>query len=139
MSEHDAEYFRQRRRAQGIPEHEPFSATKYVKQGLGLRGPEQSPWPRNLFGDYASVAELMAEAAEQSGPGEWRDDVCARAGVGASIGTTCRKPYAAGTATASTSSTSGQTRARANETGGGWGKTVASDPGKHKNPPCNQR
>ena len=55
MSEHDAEYFRHCPRAQGIPERE---------------GLEQLLWPRDLFGDYASIAELMAEAAELSGPGE---------------------------------------------------------------------
>jgi hypothetical protein len=25
--------------------------------------PEQLPWPRNLFGELASIAELMAESA----------------------------------------------------------------------------
>ena len=76
MFQHDAEYFRRRRRAQRIPEREPFSAAKFVKRGLELKGLEQLPWPRNLFGEYASMAELMAEAAELSGPGECRDDVC---------------------------------------------------------------
>ena len=33
-------------------------------------------WPRDLFGNYASIAELMAEVTELSGPGEYRDDVC---------------------------------------------------------------
>jgi hypothetical protein len=92
MSGHDAEYFRQRRRAQKIPEREPFSAPKYIKRGLELKGPEQLPWPRDLFGNYTSIAELMAEAAELSGPGECRDGVCP-CGCRGSTGTTCPRDH----------------------------------------------
>jgi hypothetical protein len=67
MFKHDAEYFRQRRRARGISERDPFSAPKFVKQGLDLQRLEQLDWPRNLFGEYATIAELMAEAAQPSG------------------------------------------------------------------------
>jgi hypothetical protein len=49
MSTHDAECFRQSHRAQGI-QSEP-------------RRLEQLPWPRNLFGELASIAELMAGSA----------------------------------------------------------------------------
>jgi hypothetical protein len=120
MPEHDAEYFRRRRRAQKIPAREPFSTAKYIKRGLELKGLEQLPWPRNLFGAPASIAELMAEAASCLA---WASVAItfARAGVGGSTGTTCRKPYVARTATASMSFTSGQTCARANGTGKGWG------------------
>ena len=66
MSTHDAEYFRQRRRAIGIPERDQFSDAKFVRQGIELQRLEQLPWPRDLFGEYATVAELVAEASQQS-------------------------------------------------------------------------
>ena len=62
MSTHDAEYFRQRRRAQGFPARDPFSARRFQKQATELQRLEQLQWPRNLFGDLASIAELMAES-----------------------------------------------------------------------------
>jgi hypothetical protein len=80
MSGHDAEYFRQRRRAQKTLGRGTFPTTKFIKRGLELKGPEQLPWPRDLFGNYASIAELMAEAAELSGPGECRDGVAREGG-----------------------------------------------------------
>lgn len=76
MSEHDAEYFRQRRRARGIPKREPFSAAKYIKRGLELKDLEQLPWPRDLFGDRAGIGERMTEAASLSCPEKHRDNVC---------------------------------------------------------------
>lgn len=99
MFQHDAEYFRRRRRAQRIPVREPFSAAKFIKRGLELKGLEQLPWPRNLFGEYASMAELMAEAAELSGPGECRDDVCpcgCRREHKNNVSQTIRNPYGRG-------------------------------------------
>jgi hypothetical protein len=63
MSAHDVEYFRQSHRAQGIPAREPFSAPKLPPQATGPRRLEQLPWPRNLFGELAPIAELMAESA----------------------------------------------------------------------------
>jgi len=66
MSKHNAEYFRQRRRAHGIPEREPFSAPKFLQRAAELRRLEQLPWPSNLFGEPVSIAELMAEAAQLS-------------------------------------------------------------------------
>jgi hypothetical protein len=39
------------------------AAVKNGSDGAGLRQPEQLPWPRNLFGENATIAELMAEAA----------------------------------------------------------------------------
>jgi hypothetical protein len=96
MSDHDAEYFRQRRCAQEIPERETLSAKKYSKRGLELKGLEQLPWPKDLFGNYASIAELMAEAAELSGPGECRDDLCScgrRREHRNNVSQTIRSPY----------------------------------------------
>lgn len=66
MSTHDADYFRQRRRAQDIPERKPFSSAKFLHRATELRRLEQLPWPRNLFGELAAIAELLAEAAEPS-------------------------------------------------------------------------
>jgi hypothetical protein len=66
MSKHDAEYFRQRRRAQGISVREPYSAAKLLQRATELRRLEQLPWPRNLFGEPVSIAELLAEAAQLS-------------------------------------------------------------------------
>ena len=63
MAAHDAEYFRQRRRQQGILPRYPLSAPRFHKHGAELRRLEQLPWPRNLFGENATIAELMAEAA----------------------------------------------------------------------------
>jgi hypothetical protein len=62
MSTHDVEYFRRRRQAQGVPAREPFSAPKFLRQATEPRRLEQLPWPRNLFGELASIAELMAES-----------------------------------------------------------------------------
>jgi hypothetical protein len=62
MSTHDAEYFRPRRRAQGIPARDLFSAPKFLRRATELECLEQLPWPRNLFGELASIAELMAES-----------------------------------------------------------------------------
>jgi hypothetical protein len=63
MSTHDAEYFRQPRRAQRIAARDPFSAPRLQQQAIQLQRLEQLPWPRNPFGDLASIAELMAESA----------------------------------------------------------------------------
>ena len=77
MCKHDAEYFRRRCRALRVPEHDPFSASKFVKRGFELQRLEQLSWPKNMFGDYASISELMAEAAELSGRGaDNTDSVC---------------------------------------------------------------
>ncbi len=66
MPTHDAEYFRQRRWAQGVPERDPFYAQKFLQRATELRSLEQLPWPRNMFGEPASIAELMAESAHAS-------------------------------------------------------------------------
>jgi hypothetical protein len=61
MSTHDAEYFRQRRRAQGNPARDPFSAPSFQQRATERQRLEQLPWPTNMFGELSSIAELMAE------------------------------------------------------------------------------
>jgi hypothetical protein len=68
MSTHDAEYFRQRRRAQNIPAGDLFSTPRFQQRGTELQSLEQLRWPRNLFGEPASIAELMAESAHAGEP-----------------------------------------------------------------------
>jgi hypothetical protein len=48
---------------QGIPARDPVSAPKFLQRAIELQRLEQLPWPTNLFGEPASIAELMAEAA----------------------------------------------------------------------------
>jgi hypothetical protein len=72
MSTHDAEYFRRRRRTEGIPARDPFCARKSLR-ATELQRPKQLSWPRNLFGEPASIAELMAESAHA---GDQTDTVC---------------------------------------------------------------
>jgi hypothetical protein len=64
MSTHDAEYLRRRHQTQGIPAREPFSAPKFPRPATEPRRLGQLPWPRNLFGELASIAELMAESED---------------------------------------------------------------------------
>jgi hypothetical protein len=66
MSTHYAEYFRQRRRAPGVPVREPFSVRRFLQATTEPQRLERPPWPRNLFGELVSIAELMAES-EHSG------------------------------------------------------------------------
>ena len=73
MSTHDAEFSRHSRRARGIPAREPFSTPQISQRATELRCPGQLPWPRNLFGELASIAELMAESAHA---GEDADGAC---------------------------------------------------------------
>jgi hypothetical protein len=73
MSMHDAEYFRLRCRAQGIPARDPFCTPKLLQRAIELQRLAQLPWPRNLFGELASIAELMTESAYR---GEHTDNVC---------------------------------------------------------------
>jgi hypothetical protein len=62
MSTLDAEYFRPRCPAQGTPACEAVHAPKSPRQATEPQCLEQLPWPRNLFGEAASIAELMAES-----------------------------------------------------------------------------
>jgi hypothetical protein len=63
MSVHDVEYLRQSHRTWGIPANQVFSTPEFPGQTTEPRRLEQLPWPRNLFGELASIAELMAESA----------------------------------------------------------------------------
>jgi hypothetical protein len=63
MSKHDAEYFRQLRRAT----RDSVFASKFPQRATELRRLEQLPWPRNLLGELATIRELLAETAEPSG------------------------------------------------------------------------
>jgi hypothetical protein len=100
MSKHDAECFRQRRRALGIPEREPFSAPKFLQRAVELRRLEQLPWPSNLLGVPVSIAELMAEAAQLSAQTDGnRGDVCpcgCRREHKHNVSQTQRNPYGRG-------------------------------------------
>jgi len=66
MSGHDAGYFSQRDRTQGIPERDTFFARNLLQQAIELDRLEQLPWPKNQFDDPASIDDLMAEAARLS-------------------------------------------------------------------------
>jgi hypothetical protein len=63
MPTHDAKHFRQRRRAQGVPARDPFSATRFQQRASEPRRLAQLPWPRKPFGEVASVADLIGEPA----------------------------------------------------------------------------
>ena len=96
MSTHDAQYFRQRRRARGIPERNPFSAPRFLQRGTELQRLEQLPWPRNLFGEPTSIAELMAESANAN---EETDGACScgcRKEHRQNVSQTLRNPYGRG-------------------------------------------
>jgi hypothetical protein len=96
MSTHDAEYFRQRRRAQGIPARDPFFAPSFQLRATELQRLEQLPWPRNMFGELASFADLMAESAYA---GEIADGACScgcRSEHKQNVSQTLRNPYGHG-------------------------------------------
>jgi hypothetical protein len=63
MSTQDTNFFRQHHQDLGIPACDPFSAPRFQQRATEPQRREQPPWPRNLFGDLASIAELMAESA----------------------------------------------------------------------------
>jgi hypothetical protein len=79
MSSHDAKYFSQRIRAQGTPQCDALTGRRSVKQGIKLQRLEQLPWPRNLYGECATIAELLAENSRPSG--QLGDDVWSSQGT----------------------------------------------------------
>jgi hypothetical protein len=96
MSTHDAGYFRQRRRAQAIPARDPFCAPKFLQRTIELQSLEQLPWPRSMFGELVSIAELMAGSAHA---GEHTDNVCprgCRAKHRQNVSQALRRPYGRG-------------------------------------------
>jgi hypothetical protein len=100
MFKQDADYFRQRRRAKCISERAPFSAPKFLRRAAELRRLEQRPWPRNLFGERATITELMAEGAQPSDrAGGDADHVCpcgCRREHKHNVSQTLRSPYGRG-------------------------------------------
>jgi hypothetical protein len=63
---HTAEYFRARRRAQGIPERDGFDHPRFVAQGRELNWIFDAPlrdlrWLRNCSGNDVTIGTLMAE------------------------------------------------------------------------------
>jgi hypothetical protein len=99
MTAHDAEYFRQRRRHQGIPPRDPLSTPKLLQRGAELLRLEQLPWPRNLFGENATITELMAEAAHLEQGARTTDDLClcgCRREHKHRVSQTLRNPYGRG-------------------------------------------
>lgn len=96
MSTHDAEYFRRRRRANGISARDAFCAPKFLQRATELLSLEQLPRPRNLFGEPASIADLIVESAHAS---EHTDKVCrygCRAEHKQNVSQTRRNPYGRG-------------------------------------------
>ena len=96
MSTHDAEYFRQRRRSQGIAERDRFSAQRFQQRATELQRLEQLPWPRDLFGEPATIRSLIAEFADaEQNP----DDACScgcRQEHKQNVTQTLRNPYGRG-------------------------------------------
>jgi hypothetical protein len=74
MCSHDAKYFNQSIRTQGTRQCGAPAGSRFVKRGIKLQCLEQLPWPRNLFGECATIAELLAEDSRPSG--QLDDDVC---------------------------------------------------------------
>ena len=98
MSTHDTEDLRQRRPAQGISQRDPSSAPNFLEPEIGLPRLEQLPWPRNLFGELASIAELMADY-ESAPASEHTDNACTcgcRAEHKQNVRQTLRSPYGRG-------------------------------------------
>ena len=60
MSMHDAQFVSQLRRAQGTGPRGPLLVTPSVQHGTDLQQLKSLPWPRNLFGEHATIAELLA-------------------------------------------------------------------------------
>ena len=70
MSRHDNKYLTEAPHDQHILAPGPFSAAELPRQAMEPHGSRHLPWPRNLFGELATIEELMAEAADPN-------DVCA--------------------------------------------------------------
>jgi hypothetical protein len=64
MYMHDAKFVSQRQKAHGVAPHEPSCAPPPPPHGGGLQRLKSLPWPRNLFGEHATLAELLALRAE---------------------------------------------------------------------------
>jgi hypothetical protein len=99
MAAHDAEHFRQRRRQQGSLPCDPLSAPRFLQHGGEPRRLEQLPWPRNLFGENATIAALMAEAVLIEQGARISDEACpcgCRGEHKHRVSQTLRNPYGRG-------------------------------------------
>jgi hypothetical protein len=76
MSIHDAEGVSQRRRAQGIQPHGRASVPRSLQNGTELQRLKSIPWPRNLFGEPATIEDLLAPRATRDE--ESLDNLCMR-------------------------------------------------------------
>ena len=63
MAAHGTGSIRSHRRRPGILPRDALSASSFLQHGAEPRRLTQLPWPRTLFGNNATAAELMAEAA----------------------------------------------------------------------------
>jgi hypothetical protein len=72
VSMHSVEIVLQCRWAAGMSPRGPLSVSQTLSGGEGLQRLAALPWPRNLFGDHATIAELLAPSVENQ-----RDDLCA--------------------------------------------------------------
>jgi hypothetical protein len=72
MSKVDRAYIRQHRLVQDDPAADPFSVPEFADSATEQRRLVQLRWPRNLFCEPASIAELLAEAA-QLVRADWRE------------------------------------------------------------------
>ena len=66
MSKVDREYLRQHRLVQDDPAGDPFSVPEFAHSATEQRRLVQLRWPRNVFCEPASIAELLAEPAQLS-------------------------------------------------------------------------
>jgi hypothetical protein len=66
MFEDNEECFRLGCRAQWISWRNTLFGRRSGKLRFNPQRVEQLPWPRNLFGECVSIAELMAKAAESA-------------------------------------------------------------------------
>jgi hypothetical protein len=89
--------YRQICRTRCIPTRDLFPAPIFTRQATELRCLEGLPWPRNLFGEPASIAELMDEATQLSAEaGEDSNHACrcgCRRAHNHNVSQTLRHPY----------------------------------------------
>ena len=77
-------------------ERDPFGGPTFLKRATELRRLEQLPWPKNLFGEPASIAELLNESTHGS---DKADDLCpcgCRKEHKHNVSQTLRSPYGRG-------------------------------------------
>ena len=100
MSTHDAENFIKHRHARCIPEHDPFSARNPLQWAVEPHRVEQLPWPRNQFGEPASIAELLDEVSQLSRQAVGNPNIVCSCGCGRAhnnnVSQTLRNPYGRG-------------------------------------------